>query len=122
VCKISCLYLSVHVRTYFEAVNNIVQAGYKTLCNVEMMLTLMKILLVILIIIIHNCKCFFFVSCRFIEEITKEIEQAAKQEAGEGSSDVEEKKLQLKLQLQLNRLDQQLLQQSIQQITRYELP
>lgn len=58
---------------------------------------------------------------RFIEEITKEIEQAAKQEGGEGSADVEEKKLQLKLQLQINRLDQLLLQQSIQQITRYTL-
>lgn len=55
---------------------------------------------------------------RFIEEITKEIEQSAKQEGGEGQSDVEEKKLQLKLQLQINRLDQQLLQTSIQQITR----
>ncbi|KAL4217388.1 Armadillo repeat-containing protein 4 [Mactra antiquata] len=54
---------------------------------------------------------------RFIEEITKEIEQSAKQEGQEGQSDVEEKKLQLKLQLQINRLDQQLLQQSIQQIT-----
>lgn len=54
---------------------------------------------------------------RFIEEITKEIEQTAKQEGGEGHSDVEEKKLQLKLQLQINRLDQQLLQQSIQHIT-----
>ncbi|XP_060598171.1 outer dynein arm-docking complex subunit 2-like isoform X1 [Ruditapes philippinarum] len=54
---------------------------------------------------------------RFIEEITKEIEQVAKQEGGEGGhSEIEEKKLQLKLQLQINRLDQQLLQQSIQQI------
>ncbi|KAH3821957.1 outer dynein arm-docking complex subunit 2-like [Dreissena polymorpha] len=54
---------------------------------------------------------------RFIEEITKEIEQLAKQDGG-SHGEVEEKKLQLKLQLQINRLDQQLLQQSIQQITR----
>ncbi|XP_052816016.1 outer dynein arm-docking complex subunit 2-like isoform X2 [Mya arenaria] len=54
---------------------------------------------------------------RFIEEITKEMEQLAKTE-GADHKDIEEKKLQLKLQLQINRLDQQLLQESIQQITR----
>lgn len=54
---------------------------------------------------------------RFIEEITKEVEQAAKSEGGEEKSDINEKKVQLKLQLQINRLDQQLLQQSIKQIT-----
>ena len=56
---------------------------------------------------------------RFIDEITKEIEQLAKAETeSEGKGEVEEKKCQLKLQLQINRLDQKLLQQSIQHITR----
>nr|XP_022323852.1 armadillo repeat-containing protein 4-like isoform X1 [Crassostrea virginica] len=60
---------------------------------------------------------------RFIEEITKEIEQLAKQHAeNEGNTekqeDIEEKKLVLKMRLILLRLDQQLLNQSIAQITK----
>lgn len=58
---------------------------------------------------------------RFIEEITKEIEQLAKQSGEEKSDDnraeIEEKKCQLKLLLIINRLDQQLLNQSIAQIS-----
>ena len=61
-------------------------------------------------------------SLRFIEEITKEIEQLAKQSGEEKSDDnraeIEEKKCQLKLLLIINRLDQQLLNQSIAQISR----
>lgn len=61
---------------------------------------------------------------RFIEEITKEIEQLAKQHAeNEGNTEkqeeIEEKKLVLKMRLILLRLDQQLLNQSIAQITKY---
>ena len=60
---------------------------------------------------------------RFMEEITKEIEQLAKQSAeNEGNTEkqqeLEEKKCVLKLRLLLLRLDQQLLNQSIAHITK----
>ncbi|KAK3083056.1 hypothetical protein FSP39_012730 [Pinctada imbricata] len=60
---------------------------------------------------------------RFMEEITKEIEQLAKQSAeNEGNTEkqqeLDEKKLVLKLRLSLLRLDQQLLNQSIAHITK----
>ncbi|ESP04270.1 hypothetical protein LOTGIDRAFT_224011 [Lottia gigantea] len=57
---------------------------------------------------------------RYIEEITKEIEQNAKQEQtaeGSKSAEVEEKKIVLRLRLKLLRLDEQLMNMSIQKMS-----
>ncbi|KAK6166600.1 hypothetical protein SNE40_023253 [Patella caerulea] len=55
---------------------------------------------------------------RYIEEITKEIEQNAKQSAdGSNSAEIEEKKIVLRLRLKLLRLDEQLMNLSIQKMS-----